>query len=165
MDEMTKALASMLIDKDGEEHDDDCELCDGTGEVSAITTRSDGDQIGCPACIERAHSRRARIALAAQPAAPVVEPGAWQMVKGATKLLADTALDRDFFERQGFVGRALYAAPPLCTQKVAHAFRAVDDIDWEHLDQFIPQSGHGRFWRAVFQEVRAALSTNPGEQE
>lgn len=62
-----EALASILIDKDGEEHDDDCELCDGTGEVSATTVRSDRDQIGCPCCIERAHSRQVRAALSTNP--------------------------------------------------------------------------------------------------
>jgi hypothetical protein len=41
---------------------------------------------------------------------------------------------------------------------IHHAFRAVDDLDWRHLDSFIPQSGHGKFWRAVFAEVRAAIS-------
>lgn len=51
-------------------------------------------------------------------------------------------------------GRAAQAVPDSCR----HAFRAADDIDWSHLDQFIPHSGHGQFWRAVFKEVRAALS-------
>jgi hypothetical protein len=41
---------------------------------------------------------------------------------------------------------------------VREAFRAVDETDWAHLDQFIPHSAHGRFWRTVFAEIRAALS-------
>lgn len=56
-------MESLLVDSDGEEHDDGCELCDGCGEVAAVTTRSDRDQIGCPGCIERAHSRTVRSAI------------------------------------------------------------------------------------------------------
>lgn len=54
----------------------------------------------------------------------------------------------------------LYDAPPAApADGVRKAFRNADDLDWEHLDQFIPQSGHGQFWRAVFAEVRAALNS------
>lgn len=56
------------------------------------------------------------------------------------------------------VPQAVRAGSQPITDAVQHAFRAADDIDWKHLDQFIPQSGHGRFWRAIFAEVRAALS-------
>ena len=63
--DLVKALEGMLVENDSEEADDACELCDGCGEVSATTARSDRDQIGCPACIERARSRSARAALTA----------------------------------------------------------------------------------------------------
>jgi hypothetical protein len=39
-----------------------------------------------------------------------------------------------------------------------HAFRAVDELDWKHLLSFIPDSGHGKFWKAVFAETRTALA-------
>ncbi len=35
---------------------DDCELCEGTGEVA---TR-DGDYVGCPACMSRDHERQTK---------------------------------------------------------------------------------------------------------
>lgn len=40
---------------------------------------------------------------------------------------------------------------------VAHAFRNADKLDWEHLLKMIPDSGHGRFWKAVLTEAREAL--------
>lgn len=40
------------------------------------------------------------------------------------------------------------------------AFRNVDDMDWHRLQTWIPDGGSGRFWRAVFAEVRAALETD-----
>jgi hypothetical protein len=51
-----------------------------------------------------------------------------------------------------------YAVLKARVAELENPFRAADDIDWAHLDQFIPQSGHGRFWKAVFAELRAALS-------
>ena len=51
----------------------------------------------------------------------------------------------------------LYAAPPAPHAALRHAFRAADKQDWDHLFRFIPDSGHGRFWKAVFGEVLAAL--------
>lgn len=44
--------------------DDECELCDGCGEVTAKTTRAELDQIGCPACIERELHERINLATA-----------------------------------------------------------------------------------------------------
>jgi hypothetical protein len=41
---------------------------------------------------------------------------------------------------------------------VRHAFRNADAKDWEHLLRYIPDSGHGKFWKAVFAEVREALA-------
>jgi hypothetical protein len=38
------------------------------------------------------------------------------------------------------------------------AFRNVDEHDWRHLAMWIPESGHGRFWKSVFAEARAALT-------
>jgi hypothetical protein len=46
-------------------------------------------------------------------------------------------------------------------EKLAHPFRSVDALDWKHLLSFIPESGHGKFWKAVFAEVRAALESQP----
>jgi hypothetical protein len=42
-------------------------------------------------------------------------------------------------------------------ERLRAPFRNVDDLDWGHLLSFIPDSGHGRFWKAVFAEVRASL--------
>ena len=42
-----------------------------------------------------------------------------------------------------------------------HSFRAADEIDWQHLMSFLPDSGHGKFWKAVFAEVRSALNPAP----
>jgi hypothetical protein len=39
-----------------------------------------------------------------------------------------------------------------------HAFRNADELDWRHLLSWMPDSGHGKFWRAVFEEVHAALA-------
>ena len=89
--DLVKALEGMLVENDSEEADDACELCDGCGEVSATTTRSDRDQIGCPACIERARSRSARVALTAYRSAIAMSDGAKESVEllnEAEKLVA-----------------------------------------------------------------------------
>jgi len=62
-----------------------------------------------------------------------------------------------------YQGGMVYTPEHVATLKariteLENPFRAVDDIDWAHLDQFIPQSGHGKFWRSVFAELRTALS-------
>jgi len=62
------ALSDLLIDDDSDKADDECELCGGRGTVDAYTARTEGrqegrDEIGCPACIERQHSRMARSAM------------------------------------------------------------------------------------------------------
>lgn len=36
-------------------------------------------------------------------------------------------------------------------------FRNADDKDWEHLFRMLPNSGHGKFWKAVMAAVRAEL--------
>lgn len=38
-----------------------------------------------------------------------------------------------------------------------HPFRNADSKDWGHLMQMIPDSGHGKFWKAVMTEMRGAL--------
>ncbi len=44
-----------------------------------------------------------------------------------------------------------------------HAFRNVDGLDWNWLDNQLGDSGHGRFWKATFAEIREALrSQSPG---
>lgn len=42
-------------------------------------------------------------------------------------------------------------------KKLRHPFRSVDDLDWQHLNMMLPESGHGRFWKAVLAELRVAL--------
>lgn len=42
--------------------------------------------------------------------------------------------------------------------KIAEAFRNADAQDWAHLFRFIPESGHGKFWKDVFMEIREALA-------
>lgn len=44
-------------------------------------------------------------------------------------------------------------------KRLRHPYRAVDDLDWQHLAMMLPDSGHGRFWKAVMAEVRAALTS------
>ncbi len=65
-----EALANLLVERDSEDDDEECELCGGRGTLDAYTDRTsnesrfDGrDEIGCPACIERHHSRVVRAAL------------------------------------------------------------------------------------------------------
>ena len=36
-------------------------------------------------------------------------------------------------------------------------FRNADRLDWDHLMQMLPDSGHGRFWKAVFAELRPLI--------
>lgn len=45
-------------------------------------------------------------------------------------------------------------------QDLAAPFRAVDDQDWEFLLSLIPDGGRGRFWKAVFAELRPLLKQN-----
>lgn len=54
--------------------------------------------------------------------------------------------------------RLIAAAPDLVAP-----YRNADDKDWDHLFRMLPDSGHGQFWKAVFTEVRAALSKAKGE--
>ena len=43
-------------------------------------------------------------------------------------------------------------------EAVARAFRNADGLDWNWLNNQIGDSGHGKFWKAIMAEVRAALS-------
>lgn len=45
------------------------------------------------------------------------------------------------------------------TNSLAHHFRNADSIDWDHLKSFIPDSGHGKFWKALFKEIEFSLET------
>jgi hypothetical protein len=47
--------------------------------------------------------------------------------------------------------------------KLVAAVRNVDELDLIHLERWLPDSGHGRFWKAVAQELREAIRDN-GEQ-
>lgn len=50
-------------------------------------------------------------------------------------------------------------------QKIVHAFRNVDSLDWRHLYLFIPDSGHGKFWKAVFREVQEAMALKTADRK
>lgn len=50
-------------------------------------------------------------------------------------------------------------------RSVAACFRNADNQDWDHLMHMIPDSGHGKFWKAVFAEVRTALASAPEQKE
>lgn len=43
-------------------------------------------------------------------------------------------------------------------ERLRHPFRNADGLDWEHLFRMLPDSGHGKFWKAVLTEARAALA-------
>jgi hypothetical protein len=51
------------------------------------------------------------------------------------------------------------------TEELRHAFRNADESDWRHLFAVVPDTGRGRFWKAVFTEVRAALAAAKGAGE
>lgn len=53
------------------------------------------------------------------------------------------------------------ASPADEMQALRAAFRNADELDWQHLDKLLGHSGHGKFWRAVFAEVRSALQGEP----
>lgn len=46
----------------------------------------------------------------------------------------------------------------LARAAIEATFHTVDDQDWEYLFSLIPDGGRGRFWKAVFTEIDAALS-------
>lgn len=45
-------------------------------------------------------------------------------------------------------------------EKIVFAFRNVDDLDLRHLELFLPDSGHGQFWKSVVRELRAAIAVD-----
>jgi hypothetical protein len=55
---------------------------------------------------------------------------------------------------------ALRAVAPMIA---AQPFRNADEKDWAHLFAFIPESGHGKFWKAVLMEAHAAAIRARGE--
>ncbi len=42
-------------------------------------------------------------------------------------------------------------------QDLAGPFRAVDDQDWDYLIGCLGDGGRGRFWKAIFAELRPLL--------
>mgnify|MGYP001243190598 CR=1 FL=1 len=70
-EKMQASLACLIVENDSEDADDECELCGGRGTVDAYTMRTTDsrmegrDDIGCPACIERHHSRTVAAAIRA----------------------------------------------------------------------------------------------------
>ena len=42
--------------------------------------------------------------------------------------------------------------------RLRHPFRNADALDWEHLFKMLPDSGHGRFWKEVLTEAKAAMA-------
>ena len=40
-------------------------------------------------------------------------------------------------------------------------FRNADAKDWEQLFKMLPDSGHGKFWKAVLREVQTEISARP----
>jgi hypothetical protein len=84
------------------------------------------------------------------------------------------ALDFVWAERQGHCPSALYEDGysdavadakkaikrlPDTNANLAKPFRAVDDQDWVFLIDLIPDGGRGRFWKAVFSELRPLLNS------
>lgn len=65
----------------------------------------------------------------------------------------------EYARKAGFI--EAWSDPVIRAQQmpVGHAFCSVDGLDWKHLYSFIPDSGHGKFWKPVFDEVRAALTS------
>src|SRR5690606_24953660 len=57
----------------------------------------------------------------------------------------------------------LAARSPPMPDPLRHAFRNADGLDWNWLDNQLGDSGHGRFWKATFAEVRAALRSQSPE--
>lgn len=139
---MREALIRLLVENDGEEADDDCELCEGRGTVDAHTARdeSDGqgrDEIGCPACIERAHSRSARAALSASEA-KAGEPEKHERKWTGPGYLEQTgyidpptpAVDREAVARELkiiFIERTMHHPAGAYSEKLDHVFAAMAD--------------------------------------
>lgn len=78
--------------------------------------------------------------------------------EGATEIERLRAL----IDSEASRAEAAHGEAQLTSAEVVAAFRNADDLDWKHLLSFIPESGHGRFWKEVFAEVRAALARATG---
>lgn len=116
-----------------------------------------------PGAPESFAAEAVRVALAAQPAAPVGEP----VGEPVDVTNHHNALKCPYCNPQGLQ----FAAPPPCTQKVREAFTPQDA--WDELvnkdDRTSPEE-YPDHCLISFEELqdyilRAALSTNPGEQE
>lgn len=55
-------------------------------------------------------------------------------------------------------------AVPESLRALSEAFRYVDQQDWDFLYERLGDGGRGRFWKAVFGEVRPLLATHPAGQ-
>lgn len=69
------------------------------------------------------------------------------------------------------LGRASVSTPipltpsdEMVEDRLAKIFGAADVYDFARLDTWIPESGHGQFWKHVFFEVRAALNLMGGKK-
>lgn len=51
----------------------------------------------------------------------------------------------------------IYIERQVGAEPFKRALRNADDKDWEQLFKMIPDSGHGKFWKAVMTEIRAAM--------
>lgn len=47
-------------------------------------------------------------------------------------------------------------------RRLREPFRHADDMDWDQLFKMLPDSGHGKFWKAVMKEMRVALAVSKG---
>jgi sirohydrochlorin ferrochelatase len=45
-------------------------------------------------------------------------------------------------------------------ERLRAAFRHADQMDWDYLYERVGDGGRGRFWKAVFNDFRAALSAS-----
>lgn len=55
-------------------------------------------------------------------------------------------------------GKSIPMTDTTSLSDLVRAFENADDKDWDHLFKMIPESGHGKFWKAVFTEARPILS-------
>lgn len=67
--------------------------------------------------------------------------------------------DREAREEADYARIADRAMAPLEARiaELEAPYRNADALDWEQLFQMLPDSGHGKFWKAVMAEVRATL--------
>jgi hypothetical protein len=125
-----------------------------------------------PGAPESFAAEAVRVTLAAQPAAPVGEPVAWMTSSGAAT--TEKRMAEIWRDTYGHPIVPLYAAPPLCPQKVLEALKDCKT----HYDAWrsaiagkcepFGSDDDRSYWDhelRVFDRTFAALSTNPGEQK